>query len=67
MAALGLLTLTLMGIVGALPQLIIGIIADCLSGSRAPLSTLTGAARAALRRCLRSMRRSTGTRWGFTA
>jgi ATP-binding cassette, subfamily B, multidrug efflux pump len=48
MVALGLLTLALMGLVGALPQLIIGIIADCLKGSPQALSTLTGATRGAL-------------------
>ena len=37
-----------MGIVGALPQLIIGIITDCLSGSPQTLSTLSGTARATL-------------------
>ena len=46
MVALGLLTLALMGIVGALPQLIIGSITDCLKGSSQPLSTLTGFSRA---------------------
>jgi ATP-binding cassette subfamily B protein len=48
MTALGLLALTLMGIVGALPQLISGLIVDCLKGSPQALSTLTGAARAML-------------------
>jgi ATP-binding cassette, subfamily B, multidrug efflux pump len=46
--ALGLLTLALMGIVGALPQLLIGAIMDCLRGSAVPLSTLTGSARTLL-------------------
>jgi ATP-binding cassette subfamily B multidrug efflux pump len=45
MSALGLLTLTLMGLVGALPQLIIGAITDCLQGSPQALSTLTGTSR----------------------
>ena len=45
MVALGLLSLTLMGLVGSLPQLIIGSIMDCLKGSQQPLSTLTGASR----------------------
>ena len=45
MSALGLLTLALMGLVGALPQLIIGAITDCLQGSPHALSTLTGASR----------------------
>jgi ATP-binding cassette subfamily B protein len=49
MVAGGLLTLALMGIVGALPQLIIGSITDCLKGSPQPLSTLTGFSRAILR------------------
>ena len=45
MVALGLLSLTLMGLVGSLPQLIIGTIMDCLQGTGRPLSTLTGASR----------------------
>ena len=48
MTALGLLTNTLMGLVGAFPQLIIGMITDCISGSAQTLSTLTGTARIAL-------------------
>ena len=48
MTALGLLTNTLMGVVGAFPQLIIGMITDCISGSARTLSTLTGTARVAL-------------------
>jgi ATP-binding cassette, subfamily B, multidrug efflux pump len=48
MVALGLLALTLMGLVGALPQLIIGSVVDLLKGSPQPLSTLTGASRAVL-------------------
>ena len=48
MTALGLLTLALMGLVGALPQLIIGAITDCLKGSPQALATLTGSARAIL-------------------
>ena len=47
-SALGLLTLALMGLVGALPQLIIGAITDCLQGSPQALSTLTGASRQVL-------------------
>src|SRR5579875_2729213 len=43
--ALGLFTLAMMGIVGALPQLLIGAIMDCLRGSPVPLSTLSGTAR----------------------
>lgn len=42
---IGLFTLAVMGIVGALPQLIIGAIVDCLQGSAVPLSTLSGSAR----------------------
>ena len=48
MTALGLLTLALMGLVGALPQLIIGAITDCLKGSPQALATLNGSARAIL-------------------
>jgi ATP-binding cassette subfamily B multidrug efflux pump len=48
MTGLGLLTLTLMGLVGALPQLIIGAITDCLKGSPQALATLNGSARAIL-------------------
>jgi ATP-binding cassette subfamily B multidrug efflux pump len=43
--ALGLFALAMMGIVGALPQLLIGAIMDCLRGSPVPLSTLSGTAR----------------------
>jgi len=49
MVALGLLTLACMGAVGALPQLIQGIIVDCLNGLPRPLTTLTGTSRAVLR------------------
>ena len=48
MVALGLLALTLMGIVGSLPQLLIGMITDCLKGSPQALSTLSGTSRAIL-------------------
>jgi len=48
MVCLGLLTLAAMGLVGALPQLIIGAIMDCLKGSAQPLSTLSGTARSIL-------------------
>ncbi|MFZ3216244.1 MAG: ABC transporter ATP-binding protein [Candidatus Acidiferrales bacterium] len=48
MTALGLLTLALMGLVGTLPQLIIGMITDCLEGSPQALATLHGSARAML-------------------
>src|SRR5271163_448312 len=48
MTALGLLTNTLMGLVGAFPLLIIGMITDCISGSARTLSTLTGTARVVL-------------------
>ncbi|MGA7916210.1 MAG: ABC transporter ATP-binding protein [Candidatus Acidiferrales bacterium] len=46
MVGLGLLTNTLMGLVGAYPQLIIGAITDCIGGSSRTLSTLSGTARA---------------------
>ncbi|MGA8034868.1 MAG: ABC transporter ATP-binding protein [Candidatus Acidiferrales bacterium] len=45
MTAVGLITLTLMGAVGALPQLIIGMITDCLQGAPQTLTTLHGYAR----------------------
>lgn len=45
MVGVGLLALAITGIVGALPQLIIGMIVDCLQGSPRALSTLSGAAR----------------------
>ncbi len=48
MTALGLVTTTLMAIVGALPQLIIGVITDLLKGSPLALSTLSGTPRAIL-------------------
>jgi ATP-binding cassette, subfamily B, multidrug efflux pump len=48
MTILGLLALVMMGLLGALPQLIIGLIVDLLRGSARPLSTLTGASRALL-------------------
>lgn len=48
MTALGLLTLALMGLVGALPQLIIGMITDLVQGSPRTLATLGGFSRAAL-------------------
>ena len=41
----GLVALALMGIIGAVPQLVAGSIADCLTGLSQPLSTLTGTAR----------------------
>jgi hypothetical protein len=43
-----MLALALTGIVGALPQLIIGMITDCLQASHQPLSTLSGTSRALL-------------------
>jgi ATP-binding cassette subfamily B multidrug efflux pump len=49
MVVLGLVLDALMGIVGALPQLIQGIIADCLSGLPQALTTLSGTSRAVLR------------------
>jgi ATP-binding cassette, subfamily B, multidrug efflux pump len=45
MVVLGLVLDALMGIVGALPQLVQGIITDCLSGLPQPLTTLVGTAR----------------------
>jgi len=48
MTALGLLMLMLMAIAGAVPQLVQGIIVDCLSGLAAPLASLHGVARAVL-------------------
>src|ERR1700677_5220966 len=48
MTALGLLTLGLMGLVGALPQLIIGMITDLVQGSPRTLATLSGFSRALL-------------------
>jgi ATP-binding cassette subfamily B multidrug efflux pump len=48
MTVLGLLTLAMMGIIGALPQLVQGIIVDSLNGLPKPLTTLTGASRAVL-------------------
>ena len=49
MVVLGLVLDALMGLVGALPQLIQGIIADCLSGLPQALTTLSGTSRAVLR------------------
>lgn len=49
MTALGLLMLALMAIAGAVPQLVQGIIVDCLSGLATPLASLHGVARAVLR------------------
>lgn len=49
MVVLGLVLDALMGMVGALPQLIQGIIADCLSGLPQALTTLSGTSRAILR------------------
>lgn len=48
MVGLGLVALGAMGVVGALPQLILGAITDLLEGSPQALSTLTGTARAIL-------------------
>jgi ATP-binding cassette subfamily B protein len=45
MVGVGLLALAITGIVGALPQLIIGMIVDCLQASPRALSTLSGTAR----------------------
>ena len=48
MVAAGLVALTLTGMAGALPQLIIGTITDLLQASPQPLSTLSGTARSVL-------------------
>jgi ATP-binding cassette subfamily B protein len=45
MTAVGLLALAMTGIIGAIPQLVQGIIADSLTGLPQPLTTLTGTAR----------------------
>lgn len=45
MVIVGLLALTITGLLGALPQLIIGMIVDCLQASPRALSTLSGTAR----------------------
>jgi len=45
MTSVGLLALALMGIIGSIPQLIQGIIADSLTGLPRPLTTLSGTAR----------------------
>lgn len=45
MTAIGLAALALTGIIGAIPQLVQGIIADSLTGLAQPLTTLTGTAR----------------------
>lgn len=48
MTAIGIITTVLMALVGTLPQLIIGIITDCLKGSPQALPTLSGTPRAIL-------------------
>lgn len=48
MVAIGMLALAMMVLTGALPQLIIGVITDCLQAAPRPLATLSGAARAVL-------------------
>ena len=48
MVAVGMVALTLTGLLGSLPQLIIGSITDLLHAAPQPLSTLTGTARAIL-------------------
>ena len=45
MTTVGLLALAMTGIIGAIPQLVQGIIADSLTGLARPLTTLTGTAR----------------------
>ena len=49
MTSLGLLMLALMAIAGAVPQLVQGVIVDCLTGLATPLASLHGVAREALR------------------
>src|SRR5690242_19103368 len=44
MMGVGLLALAMTGIIGAIPQLVQGIIADSLTGLAQPLTTLTGTA-----------------------
>lgn len=48
MVVLGLLALAFTGLVGSLPQLILGLITDCLQGSKQALATLHGTPRAIL-------------------
>jgi ATP-binding cassette subfamily B protein len=48
MVAVGMVALALTGLLGALPQLIIGAITDLLHAAPRPLSTLSGAARSIL-------------------
>ena len=48
MLALGLLALALTGLAGALPQLILGAVIDCVKGEPRALSSLTGLSRAVL-------------------
>jgi ATP-binding cassette subfamily B multidrug efflux pump len=48
MVAVGMLALAMMGLAGALPQLIIGAITDCLQAAPRPLATLSGTARSLL-------------------
>jgi ATP-binding cassette, subfamily B, multidrug efflux pump len=45
LTAIGLVALAFMGVIGAIPQLVQGIIADSLTGLPQPLTTLTGGAR----------------------
>lgn len=45
MTIVGLLALAMMGVVGTLPQLIIGAVVDLLRGAAQPLSTLSGISR----------------------
>jgi ATP-binding cassette subfamily B multidrug efflux pump len=45
LTGVGLVALAFMGVIGAIPQLIQGIIADSLTGLPQPLTTLTGSAR----------------------
>jgi ATP-binding cassette, subfamily B, multidrug efflux pump len=48
MIALGLLTLTLTGFLGSLPQLILGEVFDCVNGASRPLANLSGFSRTLL-------------------
>jgi ATP-binding cassette subfamily B multidrug efflux pump len=45
LTGIGLIALAFMGVIGAIPQLVQGIIADSLTGLPQPLTTLTGGAR----------------------
>lgn len=53
--AFGLLTLLMMGLIGALPPLIIGIITDCLTRAPEPMPNLLGASRPGVTTLLHSV------------